>query len=214
MVRDSHRTSCHQAAGALVCLSIVLATSSPRLRSSQSEAKNLQAVEVTLLELADHPESYNNRLVRVRGALTTGFERCTLDYYDPDTHKELASIWVDFQDDDSVAKEYRDKYHLDDFMKDAREGRFKNGEPNLPWIIPIPVNPVAPEEERAISKAIKRSHGRPVYVAIDGRFDYTPGGRLICSPGGRLSFTGGFGHMSRYGCRIVVESIRRVKKGK
>ena len=203
----------HQTKGAFVCLAMALTAFSPQPKSSQSKIKNPQPVEVSILDLVDHPDSYDNMRVRVRGELRTGFERFTLDYNDPKTHKLVASIWVDYEDDSFVAKEYRGRYSVVDFLNDVRSGRFKKDEPNLPWLIPLKVNPVPPEQARAISKALRRNHGRPIYVIIDGRFDYTPGGRLMCSPDGQFSFTGGFGHMSGYRYRIVVENIKKTKKG-
>ena len=202
----------HQTKGAFVCLAMALTAFSLQPKSSQPEIKNPQPVEVSILELVDHPDSYNNMRVRVRGIIGTDFESFTLDYKNPKTHK-FASIWIDYKDDSSVAKEYRGKYHMDDFFKDVRSGRFTKGDLDLPWLIPLKVSPVPPEQTRAIDKALKRNHGRPVYVIIDGRFDYTPGGRLICSPDGEFSWSGGFGNRNGYGYRIVVENIKKTKKG-
>lgn len=108
------------------CFALILVVLSSQL-NPQSEVTGPQPVEVSILELADHPDLYNNVRVRVRGELVTGFEHCTLDYYDPKTHELVASIWIDFEDDPSVAKEYRGKYNMYDFYKDVRSGRFTKG---------------------------------------------------------------------------------------
>jgi hypothetical protein len=193
-----------------ICLALILVALSPQL-NLQPEVKGPELVEVSLTELIEQPALYNNKRVRVRGEYVTAFEKMALDISDPVTHNPVVSIWIDYEDDHNVAKEYRN-FSMDDFMNAVRSGVFKKGEPDLPWLIPSPVKPVPPQQLKAIQKAMNKRRGRSIYVIIDGRFDYRPGGRLLCSPDGKISWTPGFGHMGRYEYRIVVESIRRIKK--
>ncbi len=177
----------------------------------QSDYRNQPPQDVSLFELIENGTVYSNCRVRVRGEYPLW--QGSVGITDPKKGNVLVSTLLEFKDDLEVVKECRPFKDID-FVRLAQSGELQRTLDKIPWLVPLPVNPVPADQLEAVRKLWKRKDYKTVEVVVVGRFDYIGnGGRLILRRDGTTSWTGGFGQ-GHWGDRIVVESIVIQKKAK
>ena len=180
--------------------------------AAQSVRESHPPQDVSLFELQKKGTLYNNCRVRVRGEYPLW--QGSIGITDPKKGIILVSTLLEFKDDPDVVKECR-PFQAIDFLRLVQSGELKLTLDKIPWLVPLPVNPVPADQLEAIHKIRKRKSNRTVEVVVVGRYDYVGfGGRLILYRDGGTSWTGGFGPQPQWGDRIVVESIVIQKKPK
>ncbi len=164
------------------------------------------AVEVTFCELVAHPESYDNRHVRVTTRVVAGFETSALyDEACPTDNGIAGHIWLDAKDDGTSS--YYVGWSMSDFVQAARAGQLNAGGPDVEWKVPSPVSRPPEAHTRALDRALSKSHDHLVWATVTGRFDFAGRGRLSRSRGGQLGFAPGFGHLNSFSRRVVMEDV-------
>lgn len=194
-------------------LTAVLVATLLQSSPGQLNQKNYPVLDVTVVELQENGAVYDNKRVRVRGEypLWDG-----IGLKDPTTGKILASIRLEFKDDPDVAKECR-PFEITEFFKLVQSGELQRAiKEEIPWIVPIPVQPVPTNQLKAVRKLWKQKDSKTAEIVVVGRFDYIKwGGRLVLHQDGTPSWTGGFGPgPGQSPERIVVETIVIQKKAK
>lgn len=172
----------------------------------QPDKKCSPVQEVSLLELQKNSDIYDNSRVRIHGEYLTDYGHHSVVIRDPKTGKILVDIWLDFEDDSNIIKEYRN-LSLADFVKLVTSGELKNMLNDIAWIVPLPVKPLPANQLKVIRRYWKRNDTKPANITIVGRFDYAMKGRLMMHRNGQTSFTSGFGNGSKWPYRIVAEKI-------
>jgi hypothetical protein len=164
---------------------------------------------VSLLELQKNSAVYDNSRVRVRGELWNN----GISISEPKTGHALVTIPLEFKDEFDVVRECR-PFRDTEFAILVQSGKLQLAIEAMPWIFPLPVEPISDSQYKAVRKFWKRRGSKTVEVVVVGRFDYTKWGRLILHRDGSTSYTGGFGPQPQSPYRIVVESIVIQKKTK
>lgn len=172
----------------------------------RTDEKIVSPLDVSLIELKERGNIYNNRLVRVHGEYFCDFEASLIVLRDLKTDNIVISIWLDLHDDVENVKENRDMNALE-FAKIAMSGKIKSSLNEIRWIVPLPIKPLPDSQLREMLDYRKaKSLGR-AKITVIGRFDYVNKGRTILRGNGELIFMGGYGHQASWQSRIVAESI-------
>lgn len=173
-------------------------------------------IEVSLIELVENADNYDNCRVRVRGEYFPTHPDTLLVARDPKTQIISESIILEYRDDDDVEKEYR-KWKFSEMLSLIFQKKldWELMLPEIPWLVPLPINAAPAEQRKAVFKASNKKRRGPLEVLVIGRFDYAEKGRLKMNREGKVLMSSGYGH-SGYGWpyRIVVENIVIVKKKK
>lgn len=172
----------------------------------RADEKNGLPLDVSLIDLRERGNRYDNRLVRVQGEYFCDFEESLIVLRDPKTDDIVVSIWLDLHDDVEVIKESRDMNMLD-FMRLAMSGKLKSSLNEIHWIIPLPIKPMPDSQLGEMLDYQKAKSPGRVKITVIGRFDFANKGRLILRGSGEPIFMGGYGHMASWQSRIVAESI-------
>jgi hypothetical protein len=168
---------------------------------SQVEIRPPSPIDVSLLDLQEHADTYNNCRIRVRGEYLA-YGQHGIVMRDAKTGNILVDILLEYRDDSDVDKEYRNM-STQEYLKLVSSGDLENALSGIPWLTPLPVY-----------KKAKQKDDRSVDILVVGRFDYTKAGRLLLQRNGTVSFSEGFGSAPTWSDRIVVESIYILKETK
>jgi hypothetical protein len=172
----------------------------------RADEKNGSPIDVSLIDLRERGNLYNNRLVRVHGEYFCDFEESLIVLRDPKTDNIVVSIWLDLHDDVEIVKENRDMNMLD-FMRLSMSGKLKSSLNEIHWIVPLPIKPLPDSQLSEMLDYRKARSSRRAKITVIGRFDYANKGRLILPGNGEPIFKGGYGHQASWQSRIVAESI-------
>ena len=172
-------------------------------------------IEVTVCDLAQRPQDFENRHVRVHDIIQTGPEFLGFTYNACPSipNKNGNAIWLDFPGDFLTEDEFHKYYRgwsLERYVQAVHSGELRGDGPSVPWQTPLPLASPDHKEMKRLSRALKRAKDRGVEAVVTGRFDYSGSGLLVQSSGGALSFLPGFGHLNCCSGRIVVERIEVV----
>jgi hypothetical protein len=179
---------------------------------SQVEIRPPSPIDVSLLDLQEHADTYNNCRIRVRGEYLA-YGQHGIVMRDAKTGNILVDILLEYRDDSDVDKEYRNM-STQEYLKLVSSGDLENALSGIPWLTPLPVRPLPAIQRRAVYKKAKQKDDRSVDILVVGRFDYTKAGRLLLQRNGTVSFSEGFGSAPTWSDRIVVESIYILKETK
>ncbi|HOW84419.1 MAG TPA: hypothetical protein P5119_03590 [Candidatus Aminicenantes bacterium] len=172
----------------------------------RADENNDPPIDVSLIDLRESGNQYDNRLVRVHGEYFCNFEESLIVLRDPKTDNIVVSIWVDLHDDVENVKENRDINALD-FMRLAMSGKLKDSLNEIHWIVPLPIKPLPDSQLSEMLEYRKAKSPGRAKITVIGGFDYANKGRLILLGKGEPIFMGGYGHQASWQSRIVAESI-------
>lgn len=200
--RNRSHLSSFLVAAAAAFLSVSCSTSSNTVVGAGDEVDAL-----SVCEAMQNSASLRNSIVRVRGRVISGFEVFALVSDECRFDSRLsAMIWLETPS--SNDSEYADGPSLSEFARAAGEGRLGELERSRTWTLPIPVTFLRDEQWRRMHR--RSDSGRTVHATFTGRLDFAPANLLLRSPNGRLSLSGGFGHMNGYSRRLIIQRVESV----
>jgi hypothetical protein len=180
--------------------------------SSIARAEEPAPVDVSVCALLTRPLDFENTHVRVRGTVVVGPESFALVDASCSSNTTLFDqVWLDQPEDDHLGK-YSRGWSGADYMRALASGQLSGSGPETSWQIPLPVGPLNRKRLHRLYRAIDENDCPQADAIITGRFDFAGGGLLVLSRRGSYELVGGFGHLSGFERRIVMEDVRVVRE--
>jgi hypothetical protein len=170
-----------------------------------------QAVDTTVCDILNNPQSFNGKMVRIKGTVVAGFDQFVVKGADCGINVNK-NIWLSYPEGVKAKAGPALQVHLQPAHNFAGE---------LPAVVRTPVTLdknskdfkqfdsllAAPYKKGGMCLGCNRYE---VTATMVGRLDSVKDAALTRDKAGKITGFGGFGHMNAYAARLVLQSVSDV----
>jgi len=170
-----------------------------------------QAVDTTVCEILDHPQSFNGKIVRIKGTVAAGFDQFVVKGADCGINVNK-NIWLSYPEGTKAKAGPAIMVHV-------QPARNFAGEVPAAQRTPVELdknNKDFKQFDSLLATPYKKGgmclgcNKFEVTATLVGRLDAVEKADLARDKAGKIIGFGGFGHMNAYSARLVLESVSDV----
>ena len=172
-------------------------------------SRSAQAVDSTVCDILANPQSYDGKIVRIKGIVVAGFEEFAIE--GPGCTQAINAIWVDYPEGTKGKAGPAAFLRLQLAKNNPAEVTSVNRAP-----VPLDKNKDFKNFDNLLSTPAKTNGiclgcvKFTVTATLVGRLDGMKETGLIRDSSGKVIGLGGFGNLNRYNARLVLQSVSEI----